>query len=183
MGMTRHQQQDLIVVNVPPQRLPWLASELKQARIPYQVDQVGNQYELTTQAAAVPILERVLDSKPHSPSWLERLKRFAQEQIYFVEEMIFFIAVGAALIAGVKFFGLGQLDPSFDILFRSGADLPLIRAVLGLGLAVIVLLILNKTVGKPAGGAPRGIGMYRTLSVLLIGGLVVVLWLAWAGEL
>lgn len=107
-----------------------------------------------------------------------RIKREAQRQIYFVEELIVFLVVVIALIAGVKFYGLGDLDSSFAILFRGGADLPLIRGVIMLVMLVVGLWVLNKKVGKPASGMPKGIGTYRVLSVLLIGGIVV--WLVWS---
>jgi hypothetical protein len=179
--MFRRNNDDMITVAVPPQRMRWLYSQLDASGIPYQDDGRGN---VTTLEMAQPIIEQVLGyeaKQPRKPGLMQRLKAFAQEQIYFVEEMIVFIAVGAALIAGVKFFGLGQLDPTFAILFRSGTDLPLIRAVGLLVVAIVVLIALTKSLGKPAGGVPRGIGTYRILSVLLIGGLVVALVWMWMG--
>jgi hypothetical protein len=93
------------------------------------------------------------------------------------------LVVIAALIAGVKFFGLGNLDPSFALLFQGGADLPLLRAVALLVIVVVVLFALNRKVGKPAEGMPRGIGTHRFLSVLMLGGILVWLVMAWMGRL
>jgi hypothetical protein len=112
-----------------------------------------------------------------------RIRRGAQKQIYFFEELIALIVVIAALIAGVKFFGLGNLDPSFAILFQGGTDLPLIRAVVLTGVVGFILFALNRKVGKPAGGMPAGVGTGRFLFVLMLGGILVWLVMAWMGRL
>lgn len=177
---------EVITAAVPGKRLGWLKRELDAAGVPYQVERVGDGYHVHTLEQAAPEVDGVLGYRAkgaRKPSWLQRLKSFTQRQIYFAEEMVVLFGAVAALIAGVKFYGLGNLDPSFAILFKGGADLPLLRAVSLLVVAVVVLFALNKTVGKPPDGAPRGTMTHRFLSVLLIGALVVALCMAWAGKL
>jgi hypothetical protein len=57
----------VIVVRVPPQRLRWLAAELREANIPFDVERAGREYHVTTSDAAAPQLHRVLDAKPRRP--------------------------------------------------------------------------------------------------------------------
>lgn len=180
-----------ITAAVPGQRLGWLKRELDAAGVPYQVERAGNGYNVRMDARGAPVADGVLGYQAHGrpprkPSWLTRLKGFSQKQIYFVQEMVVFFAVLSVLLGGVYFFGLGNLPQAFSLLYSNGGTgnaIFVIRAVALLVIALVVLLVLNKTVGKPPGGMPRGTGTYRFLSVLLIGGLVVALLMAWAGWL
>lgn len=180
------QDDTLITVQCPPQRLRWLAAELQRAGIPYDVQRAGDAYHVHTLEAAAPVVESVLgyEAQPQRPpSWLDRLRLGAQTLPYFLIELAVTFGVIAALIAGVKFFGLGELPPSFAILFQHGADIPLLRAVVYGALTVGMAVGLRKMAGPRPGGAPPGTTTHRLLSVLLLGGVVVALVLAWMGRL
>jgi hypothetical protein len=76
----------VIVVRVPPQRLRWLAAELRDAGIAYQVERAGREYHVQTTAAAAPQLHRVLDAKP------QRARTFGSPKAWLIGGAV--VAVG-----------------------------------------------------------------------------------------
>jgi len=174
---------------VPGKRLGWAKTELDAAGVPYKIERVGKEYHVHAGEQASPVLDDILNyrAKPKRKlSWWQRLKGFLQIQIYFVEELVAFLAVLAVLLYGVYFFGLGNLPSEFALLYGENGTSSWIypaRAVALLLIAVGILFALNKTVGKPAGGMPRGHGTMRFLDILLIGTLVTTLLMAWLGRI
>jgi hypothetical protein len=63
----------VITVRVPPQRLRWLAAELREAGIPFQVERVDDGYHVQTYEAAAPQLQRVLNPQRRGRGFVERL--------------------------------------------------------------------------------------------------------------
>jgi hypothetical protein len=178
-------QAPVVTAAVPGQRLGWLKSELDAAGLPYKVERAGDGYHVHTHVQAAPVVDGVLGYKAKGPRklpLLQRIKAIAQKLIYFVQDLIVYAVIVAALLVGVRIYGLGDLDPSFALLVGD-VDGPLLRVFVFLVVAVVVLFALNRKVGKPAGGMPAGVMTHRFLSVLLIGALVVALLMAWAGRL
>lgn len=135
--MKRQQQQDdlIVVRNVPPQRLPWLANELQAQRIPYQVDQVGRgQYDLTTTTAATPVLQRVLatterwdvfNRKPENRNRLDDALGFA----------LSFIALGVVV---------SQSGMIADVASEVGVNGDIARGVAILAVGVVVTMVWSE---------------------------------------
>jgi hypothetical protein len=73
--MNEHED-TVIVVRVPPQRLRWLAAELRAAGIEFEAQRAGREYHVQTTARAAPTLHKVLDPKRrartfgNSKAWL-----------------------------------------------------------------------------------------------------------------
>lgn len=113
----------VIVVRVPPQRLRWLAAELRAAGVPFHVEQAGREYHVQTCARAAPQLHKVLDPKPGG--W-DPLRRQRGNRSRITDALGFLLTLG--VMAGVVWLSGGMVGPALALglnpdLLRAGAIL------------------------------------------------------------
>jgi hypothetical protein len=138
--MMNDEQEQVIVVRVPPQRLRWLAAELRSAGLPFEVERAGDAYHVQTSRTAAPTLRKVLDS-PAQSGWKPRSGASLVRLIVGLGGVVAAAWLGLQVFGGMAAAGLG-VNPSF---LRAGAILLV---------GVVGTFSIAAWIGKPPGGMP-----------------------------
>jgi hypothetical protein len=107
----------------------------------------------------------------------KRIRRGAQQQTYYIKELIVLFVVVIGLIFAANTTGItDQAEPGLaDALHNATLDMG-VWVVVGLG---VLLLVITKVAGKPA-GAPAGTGLYRLIQgVIWLAVLAGFVWWGW----
>jgi hypothetical protein len=160
------EQEQTIVVRVPPQRLRWLAAELRSAGLPFEVERAGDgSYHVQTMRVAAPQLRKVLDP---APSGWDPLCRRKENRSLGMDTFGFVLVL--SVMAGVVWLSGGIVGPALAM----GLNPDLMRAaaiMLGGLVAIRMMLML-------VGNDPR---RWMLAVGMALGLLAAVTWFAAVG--